>query len=88
MYVHITRNPGLTVPDYEKVRDEMGPEPFAGQLQHYVGEESGALVTVDVWDSRADADRFAAERLFPAMERVGIHPPATASITAFEAAAR
>jgi len=46
----------------------------------------GELVIVDVWRSRADADRFAAERLFPAFERAGVTPDAATDITAFEAA--
>ena len=46
----------------------------------------GELVIVDVWRSRADADRFAAERLFPAFERAGVTPDAGTDITAFETA--
>ena len=84
MYVHVTRSPGMTIADYDKVRRELGPEPIAGQTQHHAGEVSGSLVTVDVWDSRADADRFAADRLFPAFERVGIRPGADAMILGFE----
>jgi hypothetical protein len=88
MYIHISRSPGMTEQDYEKVIAELGPEPITGKLQHYVGEDNGALVVVDVWQSRADADRFAAERLFPAFERMGTHPSPSTNITAFEATAR
>ena len=60
--------------EYTRVERELGPAPIAGQADHHVGVVDGALVIVDVWRSRADADRFAAERLFPAFERAGVTP--------------
>ena len=39
-----------------------------------VGEADGALHIVDVWDSKAHADRFAAERLMPAFQQAGVKP--------------
>ena len=86
-YVHVTRTPGITLADYRRVRTEMGTEPIAGQHSHYVGETAGALHIVDVWDSKAVADRFTAERLFPAFERASIRMPDDAVIIAFEAGA-
>lgn len=84
-YVHITRSPAMGMAEYDRVDRELGSAPIAGQSSHYVGVLDGALVVVDVWESRADADRFAAQRLFPAFERAGIRPDASADITAFEA---
>ncbi len=84
-YVHVSRSPGTGLAEYEKIRRELGPTPNAGQRSHHVGLVDGALVIVDVWDSRTDADRFAAERLFPAFEKSGIRPNASVDITAFEA---
>ena len=84
-YVHYTRSPGIGLAEYEKVQHELGPAPIAGHRSHHVGVVDGALVVVDVWESRTDADRFAAERLFPAFEKVGIRPDASGDITAFEA---
>lgn len=82
-YVHITRGPeGLA--DYERVERELGPAAVPGRLGHHVGTADGRLVVVDVWDSRADADRFAAERLFPAFERAGVRPDPSTDVTAFE----
>ncbi|TCK27868.1 hypothetical protein [Pseudonocardia endophytica] len=83
-YVQITRTPGHGRAEYDRVRREMGPATPAGLSAHHVGVVDGALVTVDVWDSRAAADRFAAETLFPAMERAGVSPSATTGVTAFE----
>ena len=85
-YVHITRGPGFGITEYERVHHEIGPDPVPGLVGHHVGEVDGTLVVVDVWDTRADADRFAAERLFPAFERTGVAPDASAEIIAFESA--
>ena len=84
-YVHITRSVGFGMDSYERVDRELGAAPVAGRLSHHVGVVDGTLVIVDVWHSRADADRFAAERLFPAFERAGVTPDAATDITAFEA---
>ena len=83
-YVHVTRSPGIGMTEYERVHRELGPAPIAGLSSHHVGVVDGTLVVVDVWDTRADADRFAAERLFPAFERSGVQPDASVDITAFE----
>ena len=83
-YVHISRSPGRGMAEYDKVERELGPGPQVGLNSHHVGVVDGALVIVDVWSSRADADRFAAERLFPAFERAGVRPQASVEITAFE----
>jgi hypothetical protein len=85
-YVHVTRSPGIGMPEYERVHRELGPVPIAGLNSHHAGVVDGTLVVVDVWDTRADADRFAAERLFPAFERAGVQPDASVDITAFESA--
>lgn len=83
-YVHISRGPGFGWGEYERVRRELGPGAPPGQTAHHVGVVDGVLIVVDVWDSRADADRFAAETLFPAMERAGVTPTAAAGITGFD----
>lgn len=84
-YVHVTRTPNTTLDDYRRVLAALGPDPVQGRTSHWAGEKSGALHTVDVWDSRADADRFAAERLFPAFEQAQLRPAGT-EIVDFEAA--
>ena len=86
MYVHVTRTPGRGIADYRAVLDALGTEPIAGRHSHYYGEVDGSLLIVDVWESRAAADHFAAERLFPAFEASGRRPSPDALILAFEAA--
>jgi hypothetical protein len=44
----------------------------------------GVLQIIDVWTSKAEADRFAAERLFPAFQSSGMRS-VDASYTAFDA---
>lgn len=83
-YINITRTPGVGLPEYRAVVSELGGAPIAGQLLHIVGVSDGALHIVDVWESAAAADRYAAERLFPAFERAGVRPGPDASIHAFE----
>jgi hypothetical protein len=84
-YVHFTRSPGISLNQYDDVIAALGAEPIAGRISHWAGDNDGALCTVDVWESRSHADRFAAERLFPAFEQVGVRPPADTLIVAFEA---
>jgi hypothetical protein len=86
-YLHLTKTPDRHVADYRRVVAELGSEPIAGRRRHAVGEEGGALYVFDEWESRAAADRFAAERLFPAFERAGFAPSSATTILAFEAGA-
>ena len=83
-YVHVTRSPGMSLADYQKVAEHLGHAPIAGRLSHHVGEQSGALLVVDIWEKRADADRFAADRLFPAFAAAGTRPDADTLVLAFE----
>lgn len=82
-YVHVTRTPGKGMDDYQEILRHVGDEPVSGRTAHYAGTENGSLLIVDVWESRADADRFAAERLFPAFAAAG-GPPADTLILAYD----
>ena len=84
-YVHISRTPGIGLEGYQALRRSMGDAPIEGQLAHLVGVSDGALQIVDVWSSKAEADRFAAERLFPAFQTSGLRPGSDSSYTTFEA---
>lgn len=83
-YVHVTRTPGKGMDDYREILKLVGDEPVAGRAAHYAGTENGSLLIVDVWHSRSDADRFAAERLFPAFAGVFGGPPADTLIMAYD----
>jgi hypothetical protein len=86
-YILITRSPGQGLKEYQAVEDELGPKPPAGNLVHLAGETAdGVLITADVWESSVTADRFAAERQFPAFGRLGAGPGPDASAWAVEGA--
>lgn len=83
-YVHISHQPGQSLADYRSVVDAMGDDAPDGSLLHIAGEVDGSLHIVDVWKSKASADRFAAERLFPAFRQTGLGPSSDATYVAFE----
>lgn len=83
-YVHISHIPGQGRAAYQAVADLVGSEPPEGQLLSIAGEADGGLHLVDVWVSKEDADRFAADRLFPAFHRTGVSPGGDASYVTFE----
>ena len=87
-FVHVTSTRGHGLADYDRVLAALGPEPVAGRVSHTVGESNGSLCIVDVWETQAAADRFAAERLFPAFQSSGVNPQPSTTIIAFEEAGR
>ena len=62
---------------YEKIIDEIGPEPLAGSLLHLcVRRPDGSLRYIDVWESEQACTRAFDERIHPAVDRAfgGAHP--------------
>ena len=85
-YAHISHAPSSTLADYRSVDDEMGDPRPDGLLLTILGTDDTGLHVIDLWESKAHADRFAAERLLPAFIRTGKGPDADASYTAFDTA--
>ncbi len=83
-HIFISNTPGSTLADYQAVSDEIGDDPPEGLIVSIAGEADGALHTVDVWESKASADRFTAERLFPAFQKTGRGPGAEATYIEFD----
>ena len=55
---------------YRRITDGLGDEPPKGLIAHLAVERpEGGLRYIDVWESEADWDRFAEERLHPV-----VHP--------------
>jgi hypothetical protein len=73
-YATITHSPTATVHDYRAVSAALGDERPVGLLLLLVGHSEDGLHVVDVWTTQADADRFVAERLYPAFQRAGVLP--------------
>jgi hypothetical protein len=63
--------PGATLDQYDQIRDAIGDPLGEGQISHVAGPTDGGICVVDVWESRADFDRFMQERLGEQFARVG-----------------
>jgi hypothetical protein len=61
---------------YDGVNAEMDIEndPPQGLIFHWAGEVDGKWTISDVWESTEDWERFQAERLMPAIEKVSGAP--------------
>ncbi len=75
----ILRLPGKTNADYDAVNAKLGIDPRsgigdwpAGLLSHAAGEADGALVVMEVWESREAQGRFMEQRLGPAIGQAGV----------------
>jgi hypothetical protein len=74
-YVHITAAPGLTVDDFNKVNAKTNPpQDIDGLITWAAGTDASGLHVVAVWESKAHAERYAAEQLFPAFQASGLAP--------------
>ena len=64
---------GVTAEQFDQVEaavDARGNRP-QGLIFHASGPIDGGWGVIDFWESRADFDRFAAERIGPAMAAIG-----------------
>ena len=70
--------PGGTQEQYDKVMKSLGldrsDEPPRGALLHLAGPTDKGWEVVDVWESRADFDRFLREELGRATGEAGLTP--------------
>jgi hypothetical protein len=73
-YATATHSLAATVEDYQAVRAALGEERPDGLLLLVVGRSEDGMHVVDMWASQAHADRFVAERLYPAFQRAGVLP--------------
>ena len=84
-YVHITAAPGLTIDDFNKVNAKTNPpQDIDGLITWAAGTDASGLHVVALWESRAHAERYAAEQLFPAFQESGLAPD-TMQITDYDA---
>ncbi len=65
---------GWTAEQIDRLNAQIDPggEPPEGLIFHASGPVEGGWGALDFWESRAQFDRFAAERLGPAAAAVGI----------------
>jgi hypothetical protein len=67
-YLTTTNSPG-DADTFRKVLERVGPH-AEGLVARYAGTNERGLVVTSIWQSKAQADRFATERLLPALHEV------------------
>jgi hypothetical protein len=67
--------PGATLEQYDDIRSQVGQPLGDGQISHLAGATSDGICVVDVWESRADFDRFMQEQLGEQLSRAGVSQP-------------
>lgn len=77
---------GVSLAQYDQVIQKMGFRPGGpgapGGLFHWVTKTDSGIRVVDVWESRAQFEKFAAEKIGPLTAQVGITQPP--KVTFFE----
>ena len=84
---HHSRGPGATSETYDKLLALLGvtpggPHPGAGCLFHWIRVGPDGLHGVDVWESQAAFDSWAAAELGPKAAQAGLPMPQTKSFDA------
>lgn len=78
--------PQATLAQYDQVIKSMGLHPGGpgaqGSLFHWVAKTDSGIRVTDVWESREQFEKFAAEKIRPLAAQAGIGTPPT--ITIFE----
>lgn len=76
-YIISTNGPGDEA-TFSKVGDLVGDNPD-GLVALYAGASGDGLSITAIWETKAHSDRFAAEKLRPALEQLGVAggPPTT-----------
>lgn len=54
-----------------KIGDLVGPDPVKGLILHAGGPSERGVHSLDVWESKEDSERFFAERMLPALQKMG-----------------
>ena len=60
-----------------RMGDAVGEAPVEGLILHAGGPSERGVHSLDVWESKEDADRFFTERMMPALQQLGVEggPP-------------
>lgn len=60
-----------------KIGEAVGEEPITGLIVHGGGPSERGVYSLDVWETKEDSERFFAERMMPALQKLGIEggPP-------------
>lgn len=63
---------GVDLDTHIKIMEAAGEDPADGLIVHAAGPIESGIRSVDVWESKEHSDRFFAERLMPALGRLGL----------------
>jgi hypothetical protein len=66
-----------------RIGEAVGDDPVPGLIVHAGGPNERGIYSLDVWESKEDADRFFAQRMGPALEKLGIPPAPPVSTQEF-----
>lgn len=60
-----------------RMGEAAGDSPVQGLILHAAGPSAGGVHSLDVWETKEDAERFFAERMVPALQQLGVEggPP-------------
>ncbi|GAA1530349.1 hypothetical protein [Kribbella lupini] len=85
-WIAVATPPFRTIEQFDQVMEHVGPEP-EGLEARYVGPSPEGLRVVTLWESKAHADKFFAERLGPALAKLlGPEPSGTPQVLGVEVA--
>jgi hypothetical protein len=85
-WIAIATPPFASIDQFDRVMDNVGTEPD-GLEARYVGSSADGLRVVTLWESKAHADRFFAERLGPALAKaLGPEPAGSPAVLGIDVA--
>ncbi|NEA37319.1 hypothetical protein [Streptomyces sp. SID13031] len=85
-WIAIATPPFASIDQFDRVMDNLGTEPD-GLEARYVGSAADGLRVVTLWESKAHADRFFAERLGPALAKaLGPEPAGSPAVIGIDVA--
>jgi hypothetical protein len=85
-WIAVATPPFGSIEQFDQVMDRLGGEP-EGLEARYVGTSSEGLRVITLWESKAHADKFFAERLGPALAKVlGPEPAGTPQVLGIDVA--
>ena len=83
-WIAVATPPFASVDQFDKVMEIVGAEPDGLQAR-YVGTSADGVRVISLWESKAHADRFMAERLGPALAKaLGPEPAGAPTVLGIE----
>jgi len=67
-----------------KMGEAVGDAPVQGLILHAGGSSDRGVHSLDVWESKGDAERFFTERMMPALQQLGVEGGPPLSYQEFE----